>query len=842
MSTQPQPTGNSTARIEVIGGQPVVFVGDRMFALPTVNTGNSRMSPTETPTMETNVKHVPDPASLTTAAPGASFGHSRASTQTPFAGLDLPTLKAQQALKKQELRTVEQTEVLQASQRGEAWRATMIEQKRCLIVELDAIRKQITALETENPTPVQTSSFAAPVGAIPYSSTTPAMLPQLQQPLPPAVYSFPTPNPYAPMMMYPFPGYPATDLTAFAPASATAPHSPGSGSRRSHAVEIKPPREENKKQAASALDPKSPTYEPASKSTSGQGITPPTPSQPKRSPWSEQHLPELDKQEYRALSQKPSLSSIDTTDFFPTNTHEHSSTRVAPRANEAKPSSKENTVIPSTPEKHWPASPWNESHSDRSRNNEPAPKLTSWPEAFGKQPSFSSLRREAAGPAANVVLGRATPGLSNAPKSASNSNSFLRTAPILRPGKEENWPFSSEPVAHVPTTYQEGYQAGYNHVGIPDSPEVLQGFIQGLLHFLSDESKKRQAESSAADLYQQTMASRPPSLRALLAGSTPHDSAVSMTFNHNNDLLATQENIRSAKIHSAGDKFRNSAYSPGGITGSTSAKYDYIHEGIQEPRQRDVSGIHVFNPSTMMPEKNMPGFYSGYQNVEQGMDKKAQEQAIPSRTNSLSMSGAARQSFGSQIQNRGYGMSLSKQRTQPSPLDLSSGKFNGQAGPATRSMADYRLSGLDGAMDDLAEMINDTNLQDQRPSVDKRPNEASVPVEYEEKTSSCFKASSGKGKQKATSSPLKPAGITRDTTTSPSTNPAGSPKKSGEHSPAKAKLEQVTNKFRRVKKDDPRTMSPEDRVKRSEKWRQRFQQLKRTEQEEIEAYTKANRT
>ena len=77
-----------------------------------------------------------------------------------------------------------------------------------------------------------------------------------------------------------------------------------------------------------------------------------------------------------------------------------------------------------------------------------------------------------------------------------------------------------------------------------------------------------------------------------------------------------------------------------------------------------------------------------------------------------------------------------------------------------------------------------------------------------------------------TSSPAKPELDDRSDTPRPSpTNTPGSPKKSGEHSPAKAKLEQVTNKFRRRKKD-VRNLSPEQKKERVKKWRERFGQLR----------------
>jgi hypothetical protein len=147
-------------------------------------------------------------------------------------------------------------------------------------------------------------------------------------------------------------------------------------------------------------------------------------------------------------------------------------------------------------------------------------------------------------------------------------------------------------------------------------------------------------------------------------------------------------------------------------------------------------------------------------------------------------------------------------------------------------------------MDDLSEMINETHIDDRRlPAVqNSQSQEAPAPVEYEESNASCFLPSSSKGKQKATSSPTRNTGAEQDMVASSPVNPPSSPKKSGEQSPAKAKLEQVTNKFRRSKKDDPRTMSPDERSARSKKWRERFQQLKRTEADEVEAYRRNSRS
>jgi hypothetical protein len=844
MPTQHQPNGNNTARLEVVGGQPVIFVGDRMFALPAVNATHSTMPHNGPSAMDSTVKQMSDPSTLASqgALPGLAYGPPRSGTHTPFAGLDLATLKTQQTMKKQELRTVEQTEVLQASHQGEAWRAGMIEKKRCLIVELDALRKQITALENDGASAQpNANAFPGPIGTGPM----PPFASQFQQPFAPAaLFPYSTANPYAPIPIYQpqaqpfggFPNFPAAEPVPFIPAPANPPISPGSASRRSRAIEIKPPPPEEPKRT-SALNPKSPTYEPATKSSIMQGAVPPTPSPQKRSTWQAQEVQEQGKHEHRASSQNHSLSSIDTMDFFPTNTHEHSSTRVAPQPIETKQSSNENTVVPTTPEKHWPASPWNEGHSGRSRNHEPAPKLTSWPEAFGKQPSQSSLRQGAAGQPFSAMLERAPAMGANFSASASSSSMAPRTNSDQRTGTDENWPFSGKAVHHVPSTYQEGYQAGYDHVGIPDSPEVLQGYIQGLLHFLTDESKKRQAE------YQRGIDSRTPSLRGLVAGSLPHDSAISMTFKRNS-MSGAQENVLSVKGNLTDDVRRDSGYSPQpqGNIKDVPVQYMVRNEVAQEPRQRIASGTQYLNPPVIFPQRIATGRGQAVlPSIEDNVSRGLQDKGIASRADSLSNSGASQQFFGTQIQNvqnRTYGTPLNMQRFYPTPKELSPSELGAYNAPAHRPFANHRLSGLDGAMDDLSELINDTHIDERRPSVavDNGSAEAPNPVEYEESNASCFKSSNSKGKQKATSSPAKATDIDRDTAASSPANPPSSPKKSGEHSPAKAKLEQVTNKFRRAKKDDPRTMSPDERMRRSDKWRQRFQQLKRTEIDEIEAH------
>ncbi|KAF5851341.1 hypothetical protein GGP41_004119 [Bipolaris sorokiniana] len=742
--------GNNTARIEVISGQPVIFVGDRMFALPAVSTTSSTLPPSGSAAMDSAIKRGPDPSKSAVhgTVPDASFGPPRSSTHAPFAGMDLATLKAQQTMKKQELRTVEQTEVLQSSHQSDAWRAAMIEKKRCLIVELDALRKQISALESGAIT-AQPGSFSNAVGTS--TPPVPSFGVQNQQPFAPAMYPFSTGNQYAPMTMYQsqpqpyggFPSFPPVEPAAFVP-NTSSPHvthsPPGSANRRSRAIEIKPPPEAEGKKPSS-LNPKSPTYEPAAKSSGMQGTVPPTPSPEKSSLWH----------------------------------------------------------------------------------------LTSWPEAFGKQPSLPSLRQSTANQSLSAPIER-IPGMdTNVARTAQSSNAVSRVNSAQNSSTGQSWKLSDKPVVHVPSTYQEGYQAGYDHFGIPDSPDVLQGYIQGLLHFLTDETKKRQAE------YQRSANSSTHSLRGLVAGSLPHNSPCGI-----GGFGGSQENIRLSKPNLSDDARRDFGPGSQGDVQGGLVPYKMGNEVMKGSQQRIVSGARYLAPPSLFPLKVASGHGQAMvPNTPNDASKEIRDKGI-----AQSNGGTLQQFLDIQVQNRNLGTPLTMQCYYTTAKEQGSQELGRYGTLSGKALADSELTGLDGAMDDLAEMINDTHIDDCSTSMaeEKRPAETASTTECEESDASCFKTSSGKGKQKEASSPTKTSDMERETVTFSRTNTSGSPKKAGEHSPAKAKLEQVTNKFRRGKKDDVRTMSPEERTKRSEKWRQRFQQLKRTEMEEIEAYRRNSRT
>lgn len=842
MPMQHMTNNSAPPRIELVGGQPVIYVGDRMFALPAMN-ANPATAMDNGASIDPNAKQMPELSGLNSRGSmnALSFGPSRTNSTSPFAGMDLATLRAQQTLKKNELRTVEQTEVLQSGHQTETWRQSMIDKKRCLIVELDALRKSIVALENDQPTNTQSTTFPGPIGSMPGTAPLAPFVPQLQQPVPQAMFGFPTANPYTPMMMYQtpyggFPNFPATEPVAPIAPPVQAPQSPGAANRRSHAVPIKPPQAGTSKPS---LNPKSPTYEPASQSVPARNGTLPTPSPPKHSPWRPQGEPQSDRYQNETLSQKPSLSSIDTTDFFPTNTHEHSTTRLAPVTSEHKQPGNDGAAAPLTPEKQWPASPWNEGHSGRSKKNEPPSKLTSWPEAFGKQQSSSSLRHGDGRQPSAAVMERAPVIGSYSQDSSVGHNTLTRSATEQRTGTDENWPFSRKAVSHVPSTYQEGYQAGYDHVGMPDNPEVLQGFIQGLLHFLSDESKKGRIEAHQRDPYVRSIESRTPSLRGLVAGSMPHDSAISMSFLRSSGPVGHNENVRASTDSLNGNLRRDSAISPQGSAREAAVSYALFNEAAHTSRQRSVPGVQYPDPNSQLSERLAASRQLTFENENSKLD---QQKGTMSRNNpTLTNGGASRQFSGTQLQNRGYGTPFSNQRFYPTPKEMSPNGTNGGIMSTVRPLTDNRLSGLDGAMDDLADLIMDTKIDDSR-AAPARP-AAATPVavepDVEEETASCFKSSS-KGKQKVAASPSKSSSHTRDNSVS-SPNPPGSPKKSGEQSPTKAKLEHVTNKFRRNKKDDPRTMSPEEKAERSKKWRARFQTIKKTEAEEIDMHRRNSR-
>lgn len=323
-------------------------------------------------------------------------------------------------------------------------------------------------------------------------------------------------------------------------------------------------------------------------------------------------------------------------------------------------------------------------------------------------------------------------------------------------------------------------------MGLPNNIEVLNGFVDGIIAHLKEMGVKESRDRNGSWFLtnHNDASSARSSLQGYLSGMTLRDSAASLA-----------ENIRSAKastVFSNGHKI--SGFGLKGDDLDAPIAYTLCNEAAPQPQPRKSPG-------------------SG-----------TQSKADNSRADLMQPSSAYPRHFsGNQLGNRGQGTPVSMQRFYPSPKEYTSGLSHADKAsnkPVTRQ----RLSGLDGAMDDLAGLVVDTTLDEKSPS---NSNEAEA---------SCFKSTSSKGKQKAPASPTSGNG---NEASSP-TRAAGSPKKSGEHSPAKARLEHVTNKLRRPRKDDPRTMSPEEKQERTEKWRKRFRGIKNREKEAIEQYMREN--
>lgn len=571
--------------------------------------------------------------------------------------------------------------------------------------------------------------------------------------------------------------------------------SPGSASRRSHAIEIKLPHDMVKKQG-SMLDPKSPTYEPSMKMAGNvearKATVPPTPSPAKRSPWrpvgtASSHS---DKLEERVHSQKPSLSSIDTTDFFPINTHEHSSTRIAPEKLSINKASSENTAIPSTPEKSRPAALWNppsRSSAKSSGSNHPAPlKLASWPPESNKQ---SSLPRAVSRALADEVA------LATLRKTSSQQSSTNQSWPLI----------ASNPIKHTPSTYQEGYQAGCDRMGLPDNVEVIRGFMQGLIHYLQDKELKASNSPSSRNAAVEGIDSRTSSFRNQLSGATLNDSAVSMNFPRVETSAAGLENLRSGVSNATrASVFKDMPYTSQGIGFEKAAKYSMSSDPTQDYRVPHSAVFPVVERETR--KKSPP----------------VQHRAEPF----LSSSMFPRQISGNQLVSRPHGSPIAINPLYSYAKDNPTGSSTKEQPSPGKSAVIQRLSGLDGAMDDLAGIFGNTPLGGEKP-----------PSESAEMEASCFRASSGKSKQKATSSPAKySSGKAREQIESSPTLQFGSPTKTNERSPAKAKLGQVTNKLRRQTKDSPHSLSPEEKKERTKKWQYRFRVLRQVEADEHNEY------
>ncbi|KAH7114412.1 hypothetical protein B0J11DRAFT_540935 [Dendryphion nanum] len=768
--------------VELVGTKILLRIDGQEFFLPT--SANFAMESNVTSPVDINNP----PSASARVAPQVLNANNpimlqHASSQGLPCDVSLPALRAEHASKKEELRRVEQTEVIRSESESAAWRRAIIQQKMSLTLQIDKLRKKIMAAEEAQIDPSFPAAnghsgvpLASPLGQYPAPMIHQQIYPVLTAPFNPTNQQQYSPNmtlpPYAtqgfPVDAPQFARDPQFFIPGEAPASFSSTHvpmpgiqtrkaaqSPGSASRRSHAIEIKPPQESIAKKhnaQGSTLDPKSPTYEPFMtihgiddiQNTTGVSGAMTTSQSNLR--LNETLHPRFHRHEERALSQKPSLSSIDTTDFFPLNTHEHSSTRVAP-GKVSGSSSCDNVGAPITPEKNWSVGPWNAQSvkcspgSSRSIRNDPAKKLQSWPETFGPNGSLSGNVRK--------------PMVESAPPSTA-----LRTNSSLTAETEQTWaPSTGKPNGRNDAhTYQQGYQSGVQLLGIPSNLDYMRGLVDGLSVHIKEAGDINSSNWGAKTSGNSSGRS---SLRGHLSGPTFQDSATSL-----------MENKRSEPVTAPAVFLQRVQSNPSG-------QGSLVHS--------------LMSPLGVSFVKN-----------------------DPSRSFTSANRGFSRQSSGHHLANRTNGTATSPQRFFIGTQDYASGGLGRRVSPP-KPLVLQRYSGLDGAADDLASLVDDAPLDEQDQDQDV----------------SCFKASVAKGKQKATSSPVK-------SNSSPARG-SGSPKKSSEISPAKAKLEQVTNKLRRTKKDNPRTLPTDDKDKdkRALKWRARFQTIRDNEEEYIKEYNES---
>jgi hypothetical protein len=575
------PFGNAVVYDSI--GQPCVYTHDQFIPLHAFDSYNAAFRTANHwlyPAMaSTNGTNNPGGNASHLAVPALGMPDSRNASSTnlgmapqPDSLLELPRLKKDMATKQAEHRYLEQTQVLERDHRDEEWNLNLVTKKKSLVTEIDLLRRQIKALEAKRSpatTPKRNGSYN----------------PQYQQSAQPGYSEMIMPVAHmGPVHNGMFDGvpvlypqqfnqtvmttdgaqYPAHGSVSIAhdrehqmqEAATQSPPLPNSATRRSHAVEIKAPRDSSK------LDPTSPTYEPKGSNAHGDnGVKPfgvPTPSPiPSPTPdpataakhaWLFNKNGSADQAEAMSNDSQPtvrygdSISSATTADFFPVNTHEHSSTRTAPpKSAENMKASAGHDPAPTTPEKQWLNNPW---HSGGGSGGAKS-RLVLSNQVSPVNNRMSSFSQDLMGQMSNA--GSRAPSHMGTPTASARASRAMNSGRLSASGTDWS-PFKSTPVKHVPTTYQEGYQAGLIHKGLPASLEVIHGYSLGLAEVLRqpdvylrgkaacntdrhNRDPKRSAQGNGTDI---GVEQRFDSAVSMSFPSEPCDEATSLT----------QENIR----------------------------------------------------------------------------------------------------------------------------------------------------------------------------------------------------------------------------------------------------------------------------------------------------------
>jgi hypothetical protein len=275
-------------------------------------------------------------------------------------------------------------------------RATIVQRKKDFVIELDKIRKDIKELKEAK---ANGSKF---VETIQPMASRPALLPTAAPFNPHHATGFGIPKPLnlakstSPSVILSdgiiYPGvdgdYANENKTQN---SSNGPSPPSRGTRRSHAIEIKDPRSVVTDTASkSALDPTSPSYEPAKPvghKTEVPPFVPPSPSpiaSPKADaaiqaqyPWVFKAENEIEdgNAQARDSRHRASFSSVTTTDLFPHDAEEHSLTKYKQKVNRDSAGSN----VSATPTLMTP--PKDQAHQSRDHSLDDAS-----PEFYGGKP------------------------------------------------------------------------------------------------------------------------------------------------------------------------------------------------------------------------------------------------------------------------------------------------------------------------------------------------------------------------------------------------------------------------------------------------------------------------
>ncbi|KAF2761910.1 hypothetical protein EJ05DRAFT_496798 [Pseudovirgaria hyperparasitica] len=769
-----------------------------------------------------------------------------------------------------QLKELERLEVVQSDPRGPQWRQEVVKTKRTFITVLDIIRKLLKALRAgssdggnaidANPQPLPSSlstGHSQPPNAHLQLSTlsglgNTALGPSpVSQPTQMDMSAYYQSFGYHPQLELQAPvtnqasvpttlGAPlstangsGTFAVANPPSQSTSsngilthnsgqPPSPwrSNGPRRSHAVEIKDPRDGSKKstgqQSKSALNPTSPTYEPNSRVKTPEPRSPgifvppspsPIPSPSRHEAIEAQHPWLFDQSDHhgnveghksasgKTVKHKSSAASVQTADFFPVNTHEHSNKTPSGAASKSGSPLKLGNIegAPATPEKKF-LMDFAESQfrSPNDENSHPAAPPVSPADARGSShngdlsKSYDRYSMSSADTLKQTLTTTehahtfVTSSLDAKTFGSIRSGQDLSTLPVHKP----------QPTKLNSDSWLRGYGAGMNRSCLPDGAD--EDFVAGYCRGLQDWQKSQRSQPGNPGKFTEVF----------------HTSSTTLSSRSPANVVALELTANGIAVPTRRPHAPDHPHCPPGLGARPSVDVGFVTRpgsNIWSPTKTD--GF----PKDFQARRQVPAPIGT--SATQGAEHIIFDQRAASSSPMMSLSRSVQPSYTIDSQSsRAFPASFPSQVAPP----VSSQRYYppmrapGQHVPhhSPRKGDPSRISQCDGALDDMVDVVTDSGP----------------------------------------SSP--PASKTTGTRSN-----GNSPKK-GE-SPAKAKLEQIANSVakqvrgNRSKKtaedeqkpgDDPAHMSTQDKRRWRENWRKRFGDLKNREKEEIDRYQQENAT